>query len=51
MALVAIAIFMCVILATRIDLSGVLIVAATMLVAMLNWLVVRKRQKTAAVAS
>jgi hypothetical protein len=51
MALVAIAIFICVILATRIDLSGVLIVAATMLVAMLNWLVVRKRQKTAAVAS
>jgi hypothetical protein len=51
MAWVVIAILTCIILATRIDLSGVLIVAATMLAAMVNWLLVRNREKTAAIVS
>jgi APA family basic amino acid/polyamine antiporter len=49
LAFVVIAILICMILATRIELSGVLIVAATMLAAMLNWLVVRKKGKKDAV--
>jgi basic amino acid/polyamine antiporter, APA family len=45
MAWVGIAILVCVVLATRIELSGLLIVVATMLAAMINWLVVRKRRR------
>jgi APA family basic amino acid/polyamine antiporter len=40
---VVLAILICAILATRIDLSGSLIVAATMFAAFCNWLLVRKR--------
>lgn len=43
MVFVLLAIFVCVVLATRIDTSGSLILGATMLAAFVNWLVVRKR--------
>lgn len=42
---VVVGVLICIILATRIDLSGSLILGATMLVAMINWLVVRKRNR------
>ena len=47
MFFVSVAILVCIVLATRIDLGGIVIVALTMLVAMLNWLVVRKRKHPA----
>jgi basic amino acid/polyamine antiporter, APA family len=47
MFFVSVAILVCIVLATRIDLGGIVIVAVTMLVAMLNWLVVRKRKTPA----
>ena len=45
MAWVSVAILICIVLATRIELSGLLIVVATMLAAMVNWLVVRNRPR------
>ena len=40
---VVLAILICIVLATRIDLSGSVILGATMLAAFINWLLVRKR--------
>jgi hypothetical protein len=50
MVFVVLSIVICVVLATRIDTSGSLILGATMLAAFVNWLVVRRRnvQKPAA---
>ena len=48
-AFVIAAVLICVILATRIDLSGSLILGATMLAALVNWIVARRRKRTSAV--
>ena len=48
MAFVSIAILVCIVLATRIDLSGAVIVGMVVLAAAVNWLLIRKREKPAA---